>query len=144
MQHISMCYVTDWRYYTFCTKILVGACSHVFSNRIATIKAICMLVCIYKIRIATVRMCLLVFIYSLRIATVRVCACWYIYIHGLSRNFRNFQNSPTLRRPNGARPVLLFSNEFDELRRENCIALSCLVIVLCFLMWSCLARLAIL
>jgi hypothetical protein len=56
------------------------------------------------------------------------------YIHGLSGKFPNVQNSPPLRRPSGARQVLLSSNEFDELRRENGIALSCLVIVLCFFM----------
>jgi hypothetical protein len=57
-------------------------------------------------------------------------------VHGLSRKFPNVQNSPPLRRPSGARQVLLSSNEFDELCRENRIALSCLVIVLCFFMWS--------
>jgi hypothetical protein len=56
------------------------------------------------------------------------------YIHGLCGKFPNVQNSPPLRRPSGARQVLLSSNEFDELRRENRIALSCLVIVLCFFM----------
>ena len=50
------------------------------------------------------------------------------------RKFPNVQNSLPLRRPSGARQVLLSSNEFDELRRENRIALSCLVIVLCFVM----------
>jgi len=55
-------------------------------------------------------------------------------IHGLSGKFPNVQNSPPLRRPSGARQVLLSSNEFDELRRENRIAISCLVIVLCFFM----------
>ena len=55
-------------------------------------------------------------------------------LHGLSGKFPNFQNSPPLRRPSGARQVLLSSNEFDDLRRENRIALSCLVIVLCFFM----------
>jgi hypothetical protein len=55
-------------------------------------------------------------------------------IHGLSGKFPNVQNSPPLRRPSGARQVLLSSNEFDKLRRENRIALSCLVIVLCFFM----------
>jgi len=39
-----------------------------------------------------------------------------------------------MRRPSGAREVLLSSNDFDELRRENRIALSCLVIVLRFFM----------
>ena len=55
-------------------------------------------------------------------------------VHWLSGKFRNVQNSPPMRRPSGARQVLLSSNEFDELRRENRIALSCLVIVLCFFM----------
>jgi hypothetical protein len=55
-------------------------------------------------------------------------------IHGLSGKFPNVQNSPPLRRPSGVRQVLLSSNEFDELRRENRIALTCLVIVLCFFM----------
>ena len=56
-------------------------------------------------------------------------------IRGLSGKFPNVQNSPPLRRPSGAaRQVLLSTNEFDELRRENRIALSCLVIVLCFFM----------
>ena len=57
-------------------------------------------------------------------------------IHGLSGKFPNVQNSPPLCRPSGARQVLLSSIEFDELRRENCTPLSCLVIVLCFFMWS--------
>jgi hypothetical protein len=57
-----------------------------------------------------------------------------IDIHGLSGKFPNVQNSPPLRRLSGARQVLLSSNESDELRRENRIALSCLVIVLCFFM----------
>jgi hypothetical protein len=57
-----------------------------------------------------------------------------ITVHGLSGKFPNVQNSPPLRRPSGAWQVLLSSNEFDELRRENRIALSCLVIVLCFFM----------
>ena len=35
-----------------------------------------------------------------------------------------------------ARQVLLSSNEFEELCREHRIALSCVVIVLCFFMWS--------
>jgi hypothetical protein len=56
------------------------------------------------------------------------------HLHGLSGKFPNVQNSPPLRRPSGARQVLLSSNEFDEPRRENRIALSCLVIVLCFFM----------
>ena len=56
--------------------------------------------------------------------------------HGLSRKFLNVQNSPPLRRPSGARQVLLSSSESDELRRENRIALSYLVIVLCFFKWS--------
>ena len=55
------------------------------------------------------------------------------YVRGLSGKFPNIQNSPPLRRPSAARQVLLSSNEFDELRRENRIALSCLVIVLCFM-----------
>ena len=55
-------------------------------------------------------------------------------VHGMSGKFPNFQNSPPLRRPSGARPVLLSSNESDEMRRENRIALSCLVIVQCFFM----------
>ena len=59
-----------------------------------------------------------------------------IHVHGLSRKFPNIQNSPPLRRPSGARQALLSSNEFDELRRKNCIALSCLVIVLCLFMLS--------
>ena len=59
-----------------------------------------------------------------------------VHIHGLSGKFPNVQNSPPLRRPSGARQVLLSSNEFGELRRENRIALSCLVIVQCFFMWS--------
>jgi hypothetical protein len=58
------------------------------------------------------------------------------HIHGLSRKFLNVQNSPPLRQPSGARQVLLSSNEFDELRRKNRIALSCLVIVLCFFIGS--------
>jgi len=57
-----------------------------------------------------------------------------VLVHGLSGKFPNVQNSPPLRLPSGARQVLLFSNEFDELRRENRIGLSCLVIVLCFFM----------
>jgi hypothetical protein len=52
----------------------------------------------------------------------------------MSGEFPNVQNSPPLRRPGGARQVLLSSNEFDELRRENRITLSCLVIVLYFFM----------
>jgi hypothetical protein len=59
---------------------------------------------------------------------------WSQEIHGLSGKFPNVQNSPPLRRSSGARQVLLSSNEFNELRRENRIALSCLVIVLCFFM----------
>jgi hypothetical protein len=55
-------------------------------------------------------------------------------VHGLSGKFPNVQKSPQLRRPCGVRQVLLSSNEFDELRRENRIVLSCLVIVLCFFM----------
>ena len=55
-------------------------------------------------------------------------------VHGLSGKFPHVQNSPPFRRPSAARQVLLCSNEFDELRRENRIALSCLVIVLCFFM----------
>ena len=55
-------------------------------------------------------------------------------IHGLFGKFPNDQNSPPLRRPSRARQVLLSSNEFGELSRENRIALSCLVIVLCFFM----------
>jgi hypothetical protein len=55
-------------------------------------------------------------------------------IHGLSGKFTKVQNSPPLRRRSGARQVLLSSNELDELRRENRIALSCLVTVLCFFM----------
>ena len=55
-------------------------------------------------------------------------------LHGLSGKFPKVQNSPPLRRPSGARQVLLSNNEFDELRRENRIALSCLIIVLCFFM----------
>ena len=61
---------------------------------------------------------------------------WPGNVHGLSGKFPNVQNSPPLRRPSGARQVLVSSNEFDELRRENRVALSCLVIVLCFFMWS--------
>jgi len=57
-------------------------------------------------------------------------------IHGLSGKFPNVQNSPPLRRPSGVLQVLLSINEFGELSRENRIALSCLVIVLCFFMWS--------
>ena len=56
------------------------------------------------------------------------------YINGLSGKSPIVQNSSPLRRPSGARQVLLSSNEFDELRRENLIALSCLIIVLCFFM----------
>jgi hypothetical protein len=56
-------------------------------------------------------------------------------IRGLSGKCPNVENSPPLRWPSGARQVLLSSNEFDELRRENRIALSCLVIVLCVFMW---------
>jgi hypothetical protein len=48
------------------------------------------------------------------------------YLLGLSGKFPNVQNSPPLRRPSEARQVLLSSNEFDELRHENRIALSCL------------------
>ena len=48
------------------------------------------------------------------------------------RKVSELQNSPPLRRPSGARQVLLSSKESEELRRENRIALSCLVIVLCF------------
>jgi hypothetical protein len=55
-------------------------------------------------------------------------------LHGLSGKFPNVQNSPPLCRPSGVRQALLSSNEFDELRRENRIAISCLVIVLCFFM----------
>ena len=57
-----------------------------------------------------------------------------VHIHELSGKFPNVQNSPPLRRPSGARQVLLSSKEFDELSRENPIALSYLVIVLCFFM----------
>jgi hypothetical protein len=60
--------------------------------------------------------------------------CVFLDIHGLSGKFPNVQNSPPLRQPSGERQVLLSNNEFDELRRENRIALSCLVIVLCFFM----------
>ena len=55
-------------------------------------------------------------------------------VHGLPGKFQNVQNSPSLLRPSGARQVLLSSNDFDELRRENRIALSCLIIVLCLFM----------
>ena len=48
----------------------------------------------------------------------------------------NCFNTTTFLRPSGARQVLLYSNEFGELSRENRIALSCLVIVLCFFMLS--------
>jgi len=57
-----------------------------------------------------------------------------MFILGLSGKFPNVQNSPPLRQPSGARQVMLSSNEFDKLRRENRIALSCLVIALCFFM----------
>ena len=73
-----------------------------------------------------------------------VCVCVYIYIYiyiyiythirGLSGKFPNVQNTPPLRRPSGVRQVPLSSNEFDKLRRENRIALSCLITVLCFFM----------
>ena len=58
----------------------------------------------------------------------------FVDVNGLSGKFPNVQNSPPLRRPSGARQVLLSGNEFVELSRENRIALSCLVIVLCFFM----------
>ena len=61
--------------------------------------------------------------------------------YGMSGKFLNIQNSWPLCRPSGARQVLLSSNELDELRRENRIALSCLVILYVI---TCLARLAIL
>jgi hypothetical protein len=48
-------------------------------------------------------------------------------IHGLSGKFPNVQNSLPLRRPSGVWQV-------HELRCANNIALSCLVIVLCFFM----------
>jgi hypothetical protein len=57
-----------------------------------------------------------------------------VFIHGLSRKFPNIQNSPPLHRPSGAQQALLSNNEFDEVCRKNRIALSCLVIVLCFFM----------
>jgi hypothetical protein len=62
--------------------------------------------------------------------------CLYCSVRGLSGKCPNVENSPPLRRPSGARQVLPSSNEFDELRRGNRIALSCLVIVLCVFMWS--------
>jgi len=55
-------------------------------------------------------------------------------IHWLSGKFPNVQNIPPLLRPSGARQVLLSGNELDELRLENRIAISCLVIVLFFFM----------
>jgi hypothetical protein len=61
---------------------------------------------------------------------------WEIRLQGLSGKFPDVQNSPPLRWLSGARQVLLSSNEFGELRRENRIARSCLVIVLCFFVWS--------
>ena len=78
---------------------------------------------------------------------VCVCVCMYVCmygfrnvcvleIHGLSGKFPNVQNSQPLRRSSGARQVVLSNNEFDELGRENHIAPSCLVIVLCLIMWS--------
>jgi hypothetical protein len=43
----------------------------------------------------------------------------FVYrIHGLSGKFPNVQNSPPLRRPNGARQVLHSSNEFDFLAKH--------------------------
>ena len=48
-----------------------------------------------------------------------------VKIHELSGKFPNVQNSPPLPRPSGARQVLVSSNEFDELRCEKHIALSC-------------------
>jgi len=56
------------------------------------------------------------------------------HVHGLSGKFLNVQNSPPLHRPSGVQQVLLSSNEFGELSHKNCIAISCLVIVLCFFM----------
>jgi hypothetical protein len=53
------------------------------------------------------------------------------HVHELSGKFPNVQNSPPLRRSSGARQVLLSSNEFDELRRENRIALSLRCASLC-------------
>jgi len=58
----------------------------------------------------------------------------HTYIHGLCGKFPNVQNSPPLRQPSGPWQMLLSSNEFGEPSRENRIALSCLVIVLCFFM----------
>ena len=58
------------------------------------------------------------------------------HIHVLSWKFSNFQNSPQLLRPSGERKGILYIIEFDELRHENRIALSCLDIILCFFMWS--------
>jgi hypothetical protein len=57
-------------------------------------------------------------------------------IRGLSGKCPNVENSPPFLWPSGARQVLPYSNEFDELRRENRISRSCLVIVLCVFMWS--------
>jgi len=65
---------------------------------------------------------------SVKTRIMRMYVCMYV------RKFPNVQNSPPLLRPCGARQVLVSSNAYDELRHENRIALSCLVIVLCFFM----------
>jgi hypothetical protein len=54
------------------------------------------------------------------------------YFHWLYGKFPIAQNSPTLLLPIGARQVLLSSNDFEELRRRNRIALPCFALCCAF------------
>ena len=99
------------------------------------------MVAICEFCIFVVAVCeLCVFVVAICELCVFVVAICELCVHGLSGKFPKVQNSPSLRRPSGARQVLLSSNAS---RKPHCPILLSHCAVLLYVI-TCLARLAIL